>query len=206
MKWHVSMIVFDYSLGANLAGMTESVTAQPEGKIPLKSDFVSQLNALWEHRSRYREAIRSLPHTLCHHDAHRRNLIRSDQDDLVAIDWSYVGPGVCSQELGVSLYHSISTWRDISPARIEAFSERMYGAYLSGLADSGWASDENAVRFGFLHSAREAFTLVVVDRTSEVLRSEGSDQSADGLAEFAGEAWRYLLKCDAELARLNHRR
>src|SRR5919202_2410247 len=59
-----------------------------------------RLLGLWGDRHMLLDAIERLPQTFCHHDAFRRNLLASEGDRTVAIDWEFAGPGAVGEDLG----------------------------------------------------------------------------------------------------------
>jgi hypothetical protein len=100
--------------------------------------------------------IRKLPHTLCHHDAFRRNLIagkdQQENDVTFALDWSMLGIGVIGEEAATMLTVSMQLL-DIDMAFAAQLERLIFDGYLVGLRDTGWSGKSELVRFGFCSSA-----------------------------------------------------
>ena len=110
---------------------------------------------LWHGRHRLIGALRSLPVCLCHHDAFRRNLmVRADRGegrDLVAIDWSMLGPGAVGEELAPMVGISLQ-FMDVNMDVARDFEQAIFAGYLAGLRTAGWTGPTAAVRLGFTAS------------------------------------------------------
>jgi hypothetical protein len=101
------------------------------------------------------ELLERLPHTFCHHDAHRRNLTLrpgpSGKNKTVAIDWQIAGKGAIGEEIA-TLFGVSLQFASFPTQRAYELDRTVYESYLGGLRDAGWQGDERLVRFGFTAS------------------------------------------------------
>ena len=121
---------------------------------------------IWAEKWDFIHAAERLPQVLCHNDAHRRNLMwrntasGRDKDsgravntaqELVAIDWSFCGPGALGSDLGQLVGTSLSLF-DVSPTQAAELEAAALTGYLAGLRAAGWRGDERLPRLGYLLS------------------------------------------------------
>ena len=110
---------------------------------------------LWTERELFLDRLDRLPHTLCHLDAFRRNLLDSRLSDgsqqTPALDWAFIGKGALGEELGPLIQASIEFFEAESIAAQE-LEEVAFQGYLDGLTDAGWRGDPQVVRFGYAAS------------------------------------------------------
>lgn len=110
----------------------------------------------WEQRSYYAELLRFAPQTLCHFDANRRNLFLVKQgtqnEAVIAIDWSYVGFGPVGADILIlvvdSLYMGMTALEDV-----ERVASDIIDQYLAGLHQAGWTGSVDLVRLGYAVAA-----------------------------------------------------
>lgn len=111
---------------------------------------------LWDERERFFQALESLPQTICHNDAFRRNLFGRRQPDgseqTVAIDWTYLGWGALGEEVAAMVVGNLA-FEEVDWAIAVEFTSQIFDHYLTGLRASGWAGDPKAVRLGFTAAA-----------------------------------------------------
>jgi hypothetical protein len=112
-------------------------------------EFIQQI---WEERHAILEAIERLPQTFCHLDAFRRNLFSrraaDGNDQVVAIDWSYLGIAAVGEEIAPLVNGSVA-FGGVSPEDELKLEQIVLGGYLEGLRDAGWRGDADLVRFGY---------------------------------------------------------
>jgi hypothetical protein len=108
----------------------------------------SRILQLWADKWAFITANERLPQVLCHNDAHRRNLFLDEQDELVAIDWAFCGPGGLGNDLGELIGTSL-TYFELEPAHAVELESVVTEAYTSGLREAGWSGDEQFVRLGY---------------------------------------------------------
>jgi hypothetical protein len=121
----------------------------------LSDRSVTRIERLWEAREGLIAALRTLPITLCHHDAGRRNLAARSVHGVErtgAIDWQMVGAGHLGEEPAAMLAVSLQ-FLDVPSADIAAFEQVVLGGYVDGLRDAGWRGDPASVRLGFAIAA-----------------------------------------------------
>jgi len=106
---------------------------------------------LWSEREAFLVVLDSLPPTLCHYDAFRRNLFArrvDQQDQTVLIDWAFLGMGPLGAEI-VSLVWVTLVFCDFDAGMAKDLSDTVFSAYMNGLRDAGWRGDEQQVRLGY---------------------------------------------------------
>jgi hypothetical protein len=102
-------------------------------------------------REDFLAAMDSLPQTLCHFDAFRRNLMargRQGRGETVLIDWGFVGQGPIGAELASLVWVSLAMI-EVDSADAAALDQIVFTGFLSGLRDAGWRGDERLVRLGY---------------------------------------------------------
>jgi hypothetical protein len=118
----------------------------------ITAESAERILRLYSERDRLLAVLEQLPHCLCHHDAHRRNLMArrtaNGVDQTVLIDWSATGPGAIGEELatlvGFGLY-----WLEVPSADAPRFDALAFAGYLAGLHDAGWQGEKAIVRLGY---------------------------------------------------------
>jgi hypothetical protein len=115
----------------------------------------TRLLEMYDQRQWYLDALDHLPSTLCHGDADRRNFLAhrmvDGEEQLVAIDWAWVGSGVVGQDASRLVNNAIS-FGQIAPAELGALDTIVFTNYLHGLEDAGWQGDPRLVRLGYAAS------------------------------------------------------
>ena len=111
----------------------------------------SRILQLWAEKWAFMAANERLPQVFCHNDAHRRNLFLGGQDELVAIDWAFCGPGGLGNDLGEFIGTSLTHFV-LEPADAEDLESVATEAYIAGLREAGWRGDERLARLGYMIS------------------------------------------------------
>ena len=110
------------------------------------------MRRVWEERHAILEAIECLPQTLCHLDAFRRNLFArrnaEGRDQVVAVDWSYMGIAAVGEEIAPLVGASIGFYA-VMPADALELEGIVLEGYAEGLCDAGWQCDPDLLRFGY---------------------------------------------------------
>jgi hypothetical protein len=101
---------------------------------------------LWNVRESLFAQLDSLPQTLCHLDAFRRNCFVTPQG-TVAIDWSFVGEGPIGADFS-ALFWVNAIFQEIDLQDAAGTAEKLLQAYLNGLQDAGWQGDPLVARRG----------------------------------------------------------
>jgi hypothetical protein len=159
---------------------------------------ITDLRHLWDERESFLTALDQLPRTLCHHDAFRRNLLGRagpGGEELVALDWAYVGHGAVGEELVSLVLGSLAFFEavGIAPRELDA---ACFAGYVVGLREADWAGDERLVRLGFTAAAALRYTvgtlrLVWPEVIDPALRPAWEDLFARPLEEVV-EGWAEL--------------
>lgn len=108
------------------------------------------------YRSGLLDALDRLPHTLCHLDAWRPNLLSvgtpNGDSETVALDWAFVGTGAIGEEVG-QLVAADLLFAGADASRPAEFGEMVLASFVEGLRDAGWRGDARLVRLGYSASA-----------------------------------------------------
>ena len=121
----------------------------------LDDEAVDRVERLWGERDRLLDALGSLPTTLCHHDAHRRNLGSRRRDgsaETIALDWQFLGTGHLGEEVATMVAVSLQ-FMDLPVAMAQAMERQVLDSYIEGLRLAGWQGNPADVRFGFICAA-----------------------------------------------------
>jgi Phosphotransferase enzyme family len=115
----------------------------------------TRLLEMYDQRQWYLDALDHLPSTLCHGDADRRNFLAHQmvdgEEELIAIDWAWIGSGVVGQDASRLVNNAIS-FGQIAPAELRALDTIVFTNYLHGLKEAGWQADPRLVRLGYAAS------------------------------------------------------
>ncbi|TCC05241.1 aminoglycoside phosphotransferase family protein [Kribbella soli] len=82
----------------------------------LPADVRRSGHQLWSHRSEVMSELDRLPQLLVHGDAHPPNLLRTDGDDVIAVDWDQFGVGALGFDLGYLLQFTPTPIADLVAA------------------------------------------------------------------------------------------
>lgn len=119
----------------------------------LTDEVLDRMDALWAERQALLEAFDELPVTLCHHDAHRRNLGSrwvGGRECTTVLDWQLVGTGHLGEEVAALVAVSLQ-FMDVPITDVAAFERASFDEYLAGLHDAGWDGDPDQGSRGVLH-------------------------------------------------------
>lgn len=107
---------------------------------------------LWQQRVHLLHALDRLPHTFCHFDTHRGNLLVQEAPTgthLIVIDWATAGAGPIGADAGM-LMGVVAQRTLFTPQAYDALDTTIFTRYVAGLRSVGWQGDERLVRFGYL--------------------------------------------------------
>jgi hypothetical protein len=111
---------------------------------------------LWDAHPRWLDLLDGLPHTFCHLDTFRRNLlsrtVTDGTQDTIALDWAFAGFAPFGADLAPLVWVS-AIFREIDPLHIPALDQLVFPRYVQGLAEAGWQGDPRYVRFAYLTMA-----------------------------------------------------
>lgn len=113
----------------------------------LTDKTMANLQHLWTEREVFLSALDSLPETMCHYDAFRRNLLYRD-NQLIMLDWSFVGHGPLGAEL-VAPFWVNAIYEEIDVADLKTLDTALFDSYVTGLRDAGWHGNVQQVRLGY---------------------------------------------------------
>ena len=107
---------------------------------------------LWASHDKLLVTLDQLPRTFCHMDAYRPNLFirrnEQDHDEIVAIDWVFVGHGGLGEEIANLLAASL-IWLEYDATDAKNLDDAVFAGYLSGLREAGWQGDARLPRLGY---------------------------------------------------------
>jgi hypothetical protein len=137
---------------------------RPAVRASFPTPVAERLLRLWEDRHRMSAAFAYAPQTLVHGDVRLMNLftrpaaVRTDVpsgaaatgldpggDELVAIDWEFVGRAALGDDLGSLTVHVARAASSLDEA-LRA-REALFAAYVAGLTAAGWRGDPRVVRY-----------------------------------------------------------
>ena len=126
--------------------------ASAQGRRWLSERTVTRIEGLLANAQPLLVQLGRLPLCLCHHDAHRRNLLARDQSgttmQTVALDWSMLGYGEVGAEIGITTAINLA-WLDVAGDQARQLDGVVFDSYLAGLRDVGWRGDPRLARFGY---------------------------------------------------------
>lgn len=117
----------------------------------LTDESVWRIGRLYEQRAALLRLLEPLPETLCHHDAHRRNLLsvrRDEEPGTVGVDWAMAGTGRLGEDLAVLTGVSLQ-FLDVPMSDRAVFEAAVIEGYSAGLRASGWTGSEAVLRVGY---------------------------------------------------------
>jgi len=170
------------------------------------ADVARSFLRLWAEQEAFLGRIDRLPHTLCHLDAFRRNLLSrrlaDGSEQTLALDWAFVGRGAVGEELAPLIRASILFF-EAEGIPAQELEEAAFQGYLDGLADVGWRGDPQVVRFGYVASAALRYGVGTVRLVLPSLLDTRLHARAEQLfgrpMEEALEMWAAEAKCIATL-------
>lgn len=93
-------------------------------------------------------ALHHLPRVLAHQDLSQRNMLLTQNGELVLIDWQFMSISGLGEDLGKMFGVNMSL--GVIPIhRYEEFKESLFHSYIKGLKASGWQGDESLARYGY---------------------------------------------------------
>lgn len=164
-----------------------SVWEHPLLRATFPPALIARLPRFWDERHKLLDALERLPQTVCHQDAWRGNVYspRGTEDELVLIDWAYVGYSVLGSDLAdlaVAGYNLLAVAPP--PAAIDA---AVFSAYLDGVRAAGCQTPREAVRYAYITCAALKYGCLLI-----WLRDMADEQrlgSWDRLAGQPAPAW-----------------
>jgi hypothetical protein len=160
-----------------------------------------RLLRLWDDREPLLAALDQLPQTLCHKDAYRRNMFAPSDalgQQLVLIDWAYVGRGEIGLDIADLFGASYSTF-DVESTDLATFDATIFDSYVAGLREAGWQGDRQLARFGFVASVALKYGGLLfwlndlADEQRRAAREADSGQRIDAFVQHQAGLVTYLL-------------
>lgn len=190
-------------LGVRCTGMIDVIRRSDAWEHPLvrgafPQPVLDRVLRLWADRELFLDGLDRLPHTFCHRDAFRSNLLLcrdgSGQDRIVAIDWAYAGLGPVGEEIAPLIVAApVGGGPDLAPWVVEA---PVFNSYLQGLSEAGWRGETWRVRFGFAASAALRYTFMTV---AEMLGDVGDEQGYASIERRRGQPIAQVMEQHAAL-------
>jgi hypothetical protein len=164
-------------------------------------DVLAGIEELWASRTRLLNALDLLPRTLCHNDAFRRNLAWREEQ-LVGLDWAFLGPGPIGAELSAFVSASVA-FAEVDPVERPAFEDAAVSGYLAGLREAGWHGAADDVWLGYAATSALRYgpgtvRLVLpclLDRSLQAHAAEVLDMPFDAVVVH----WAAVIRADVNL-------
>ncbi len=103
-------------------------------------------------RERLCRISEALPITLCHLDVWPKNLLRQTDDQIVLIDWAFIGIGSLGEDAG-NLVPDACFDHFIPADQLPDLERVIFDGYLHGLTSAGWNEDPRLVQLGMWASS-----------------------------------------------------
>ena len=134
----------------------ETLSRLPIHQSWLDAAAIARIQNLWAQREQLLSGLDRLPHTFCHHDAFRRNLMlrrnHMGKRETVAVDWAVAGTGGVGVELEALIGGGVTMYE--FPAReVKDYEAAAFEGYMAGLRQAGWVGNLELVRFAFAAAA-----------------------------------------------------
>ncbi len=130
----------------------ESIWQHPLVQQAFSGDLRRRILAVWAEKERFFDALDRLPQLLCHNDCHRRNLMwrraANGEEELIALDWAFCGPGGLGMDMG-ELVATSTYFFDSHPSDVEVLEREVFSCYVDGLRAGGWNGDARLARLGY---------------------------------------------------------
>ncbi|MCY4018801.1 MAG: phosphotransferase [Chloroflexi bacterium] len=171
--------------------------------LPLKAK--ARIQAIWQERATFIQALGALPKALCHIDAFRRNILHRRQE-VFLIDWAMVGPAALGEEL-VALVAVSAYYEGLTYSECGELDRAVFAGYLDGLAEAGWRGDARLPRLGYtcamvlrgLAGVKQDIDLLNDADCHQQLLDNHQKQHIGEVADFYAEVRRFrLLEMAAE--------
>ncbi|WP_136591347.1 phosphotransferase [Salinigranum halophilum] len=143
---------FDFDRVAEIVGEFEGEVTDEVLEQLFPTPVRQQHTSLWSRREEYQEQLTSLPRTICHFDAFKRNLFarrRGADWETAVIDWNRVGHGAVGED-PASLTFLTVLFDEVDPEDTGTLDETVFECYIRGLRSAGWDGDRAVVRLGYL--------------------------------------------------------
>jgi hypothetical protein len=141
------------------------------------------------------DGLMNVPRVLTHNDAWPPNLFLQGKNNMVAIDWAFVGIAGVGEELG-RLYGLILHMAVGSI--IDAGS--LFNHYMAGIRDAGWNGDSAIVRFGFTASAGIRCGMVVPKLVEQITKRKNEEGLTEEMKVWGSIAFQLLELAEEALS------
>ncbi len=160
-----------------------------QGRRWLSAQSVTRIERMLANAPLLHAQLARLPLCLCHHDAHRRNLMardkHSNEAQTVALDWSYLGYGEVGADIAALTAVDL-LWMDVAGERARELDGVIFDSYLARLRDVGWQGDPRLARFGYTACAALAFGVAGAIVFGTLVWPD--EESAQGLVTIIGHS------------------
>ncbi len=202
-SWHASLLP---GLADRLNRLDEAL-AHPLARLTLPLDAKAEIESIWRDRKRFATALSSLPQTLCHYDAFRRNVLFRG-DDAVLLDWALAGIGAIGEDL-VSLVAVSLHYEGYTPEYASDLDDLAFASYMLGLRQSGWRGEERLARIGYtcgmtlrgLAGVKQDIDQLTNDAAADEVRQTHNQDDLEEIARLFAEVRRFRLLKMAREAR-----
>lgn len=155
-------------------------------------DFARVID-LWSRREVMLAKLETLPHTLCHLDANRRNmrvqLSTASEESISLIDWANCGIAAVGEELAWLVWASYFLF-EVEPEEVDELESIALTHYISGLRATGWLGDERDVHIGYtIGSALRNATAFGIDAVLDTQKHTEIEQAFGAPLELCLDRW-----------------
>lgn len=150
--WHSRHWLRSY---AGRADFTDIPWNHPTAARHWPPELRADLRMIWERRQDLFEAAEALPQTICHLDVWPMNLVLRG-DDPVLLDWAFTGRGAIGEDIANLI---ADTFLDgLQPvSRLRATEQAITDAYINGLAETGYPTDQTRKTIAATGAAKYAW-------------------------------------------------
>ena len=202
-SWHAALMP---GLSDRLNRLDEAL-AHPLARLTLPLDAKAEIETIWRDRNQFAAALSSLPRTLCHYDAFRRNVLYRS-DEAVLLDWALAGIGAIGEDL-VSLVAVSLHYEGYTPEYASELDALAFASYMRGLRQSGWRGEDSLARIGYtcgmtlrgLAGVKQDIDQLTDDAAADEIRQTHNQDDLEEIARFFAEVRRFRLLIMAREAR-----
>ncbi|MBT2550971.1 phosphotransferase [Arthrobacter sp. ISL-65] len=146
-------------------------------------DDADSILQLWDEREKRLSVLEHCPQTLCHLDAHRRNMFSrrsAGEEGTVLIDWAFVGVAAVGEDLA-SLVSATIAMGEVALGDMKRLEATVLDGYLEGLRDAGCSTDPELVHMAYSMAASLRFPVGAVRLVLPMLLDPGQHRDVEQL-------------------------
>ena len=144
----------------------ESVREHALVRRGLPDTVLPTMQHIWDEKESLIALLETLPKTIIHGDASRKNLIdrtRGGEHETVGIDWASLGVGAIGEELAPLVVGTSLFPRGDQDESLSSRADRSLVEYVQGLREGGWTGSDADCRLGFLVASFLRYGTIIVE-------------------------------------------